>query len=95
MPVVQTPPKVYSQNRRSNFGPFSYPFDRDIPFYGRNKFVRPIFILVTIEGVINFGLTLISPLGAYKPYEASADKVHVIYVATTSTTPVKCVSIKN
>ena len=80
---------MYSQNRKPNFGPFYYPSDRNVPFDGRNKTVRPIFIPVKIEGVINFGPTSISPLGAYKPYKASADIIHVIYVATTLTTLVK------
>ena len=51
--------------------------------------INSIFIPQTIEGVINFGSTLISPLGAYKPYKAGADIIHVIYVATTLTTLVK------
>ena len=100
VPIVQTPPKLYSQNRGSSFGPFSYSFDRNIPFDGRNKSSRPIFIPVTIEGVINFGLTLISPLALTNH---SADIIHVIHVATTLTTLVKnaqgmttiCVPIKN
>lgn len=55
---------MYGQNRRSNFDPFSYCFDRSISFDGRNKIFRPIFISVTIGGVIKSSSTLILQMGA-------------------------------
>ena len=37
--------------------PFAYPSDINVLFDGKNKNVRPIFILVKIEEVINLGPT--------------------------------------
>ena len=37
--------------------PFAYPSDINVLFGGKNKNVRPIFILVKIEEVINLGPT--------------------------------------
>lgn len=49
------PPALHSGNRGTNFGPFSYSSDTNVPFHGRNKRSRLIFIAAKIKEVINFG----------------------------------------
>ena len=61
----QSPPKVYSQNRKANFYPVSYPSGRNAPIGTTNKTVRPIFDWIKIGEVMNFRSLWISPLGAY------------------------------
>jgi len=59
-----SPPKMYSQNRKANFGPIPYPSDGNDPFDSKNKTVRQIFDWVKIEGVITSRPVLILPMGA-------------------------------
>ena len=58
--------------RSLNFGPFSYPSARNVPFDGRNKTVRLIFIPVKFE-----------PEGAIGRLQTSADNIHVATILTT------------
>ena len=64
VPFTWSPPNMYSQNRKSNFGPFPYPSDRNDPFDSKNKAVRQIFDWVKIEGVIILKPVWISPTSA-------------------------------
>ena len=55
---------MYSQNRKANFYPFSYPSGRNDPIGTMNKTVRPIFDWIKIGEVIKFRSSWILPLGA-------------------------------
>jgi hypothetical protein len=50
---IKTPPLLYCQNRKADFGPFSYPSGKNDPISSTNKTVRQIFDWVKIGAVIN------------------------------------------
>ena len=44
-----SPPKFYTKNRKPNFGPIPYLYERNDPFDSKNKIVRQNFDWVKIE----------------------------------------------
>ena len=59
-----SPPKMYTENRKSNFSPILYPYDRNDPFDSKNKTVRQNFDWIKIEEDIISSYIWILPLGA-------------------------------
>ena len=57
-------PKMYTKNRKSNFGTIPYPYDRNDPFDSKNKTVRQDFDWVKIEEDIISSYVWIPLLGA-------------------------------